>query len=66
LAGKPEFNRYVEWRKQKINLNKRRDVAVTLTGVMQHCRLQFGSLQARSNRLKLRREGGQIVTVGLK
>jgi hypothetical protein len=53
-------------RKQKINLNKRQDVTATLEGVMQHCRLQFGSLQARSNRLKLRREDGQIVTVGLK
>lgn len=53
-------------RKQKINLNKRRGAAATLEGVLQQCRLQFGSQQVRSNRLKLRREDGQIVTVGLK
>ena len=54
-------------RKQKIHLNKCRvGNAVRLDKVLQNCRLQFGSRQTHNNRLKLRREDGQIVTIGLK
>jgi len=37
-----------------------------MSNVLQHCRLQFSSRQSRTKQLKLRREDGQIVTVGLK
>ena len=53
-------------RKQKINLNSRGLNDSMMSDVLQHCRLQFSSRQSRAKQLKLRREDGQIVTVGLK
>ena len=58
-------------RKQKIDLNPAMlggsgSGETTMGRVLQHCRLQFSSRQSRTKQLKLRREDGQIVTVGLK
>ena len=53
-------------RKQKIALNMRGKEEVSMSSILTHCRLQFSSRQSRTKQIKLRREDGQIVTVGLK